>query len=532
MKKQQQNRRRMQENGKRQSTRESGTKKQAGRARGQNNRKSKSVRKKKNKFGKILLVLQAIVSILFLLSLSWLGMLPMKYIVLVAIVLLCLWLIGVLSQVNRKKSGIYGKIYSIFLIIVLSIGVFYIAKTTNLIGQISGNAYKTEKVVVAVLEEDAAQSLQDTADYQFGVQFDKGAESLESALVTMEEEMGQDISVTQYDNMEEQAMALHTGEVQAIIYDNAYGGIIENTLSEYGEKVRVIYSTHAKVKLDIAGGRDDSLIEEPFTVYISGLDVYEDTVDQGSRSDVNIIAVVNPKTHQILLVTTPRDYYVVIPGVSEGMYDKLTHAGSYGIDTSMATLGELYETDINYYAQLNFTALIEIVDILGGLDVESEYAFTTSEDSGYVMDVQQGLNHFDGIQALAFARERQNVEGGDLQRGRDQQAVITAMIKKMLSPTMLLKANSILNTVSRNVETSITPEQINSLIRYQLSENPKWSIVSLSAEGEPGEDTCYSAGGEVLSIVYPDEESIQYIIDQVNIVEEGTGTLEGAEKLN
>lgn len=226
-------------------------------------------------------------------------------------------------------------------------------------------------------------------------------------------------------------------------------------------------------------------------MYISGLDVYEDTVDQGQRSDVNIIAVVNPQTHQILLVTTPRDYYVTIPGVSEGMYDKLTHAGSYGIDTSMATLGELYETEINYYAQLNFTALIEIVDILGGLDVESEYAFTTSEDSGYVMDVQEGTNHFNGVQALAFARERQNVEGGDLQRGKDQQAVITAMIKKMLSPTMLLKANSILETVGRNVETNVSQEQINALIRYQLSKNPQWSILSLSAEGETGEDACY-----------------------------------------
>jgi anionic cell wall polymer biosynthesis LytR-Cps2A-Psr (LCP) family protein len=164
--------------------------------------------------------------------------------------------------------------------------------------------------------------------------------------------------------------------------------------------------------------------------------------------------------------------------------------------------------------------------------VESEYAFTTSEDSGYVMDVQAGMNHFNGVQALAFARERQNVEGGDLQRGKDQQAVITAMIKKMLSPTMLLKANSILETVGRNVETNVSQEQINALIRYQLSKNPQWSILSLSAEGETGEDACYSAGGEILSVVYQDEESIRHIIEQANIVEEGTGTLEGAQTLN
>lgn len=494
--------------------------------------KKRQQKRKKNTFGYLLIILQAIVSVFLLISLTWLGMLPMKYITLAGLVLLCLWLVCVLSQVNRKKSGILGKVYSIFMIAGLSVGVFYIAKTTNLIGQISGNAFKTEKVVVAVLDSDPAEKLEDAAEYQFGIQFDKGADTMESALATINEELGQDVETIQYDNLKEQAEALYSGEVQAIVYNTAYSNVIENELEEYGEKARVIYSTQAKVSLNVSQGTDDSLTTKPFTMYISGLDVYEDTVDQGQRSDVNIIAVVNPKTHQILLVTTPRDYYVTIPGVSEGMYDKLTHAGSYGIDTSMATLGELYETEINYYAQLNFTALIEIVDILGGLDVESEYAFTTSEDSGYVMDVQEGMNHFNGVQALAFARERQNVEGGDLQRGKDQQAVITAMIKKMLSPTMLLKANSILETVGRNVETNVSQEQINALIRYQLSKNPQWSILSLSAEGETGEDACYSAGGEILSVVYQDEESIRHIIEQANIVEEGTGTLEGAQTLN
>lgn len=494
--------------------------------------KKRRQKRKKNTFGYLLIILQAIVSVFLLISLTWLGMLPMKYITLAGLVLLCLWLVCVLMQVNRKKSGILGKVYGIFMIAGLSVGVFYIAKTTNLIGQISGNAFKTEKVVVAVLDSDPAEKLEDAAEYQFGIQFDKGADTMESALATINEELGQDVETIQYDNLKEQAEALYSGEVQAIVYNTAYSNVIESELEEYGEKARVIYSTQAKVSLNVSQGTDDSLTTKPFTMYISGLDVYEDTVDQGQRSDVNIIAVVNPKTHQILLVTTPRDYYVTIPGVSEGMYDKLTHAGSYGIDTSMATLGELYETEINYYAQLNFTALIEIVDILGGLDVESEYAFTTSEDSGYVMDVQEGKNHFNGVQALAFARERQNVEGGDLQRGKDQQAVITAMIKKMLSPTMLLKANSILETVGRNVETNVSQEQINALIRYQLSKNPQWSILSLSAEGETGEDACYSAGGEILSVVYQDEESIRRIIEQANIVEEGTGTLEGAQTLN
>lgn len=496
-------------------------------------KKKQSVRSTKNRFGNFMMGLQGVISILLLLSLNWLGMLPLKYIVLAGMVLLCLWLLYVLSQVNRKKSGRLGKAYSIILTIGLAVAAFYIAKTTNLIGQISGNAYKTERVVVAVLEDDSAETLEDVADYDIGVQFDKGAESMESALTTIEEELGRDIHTIQYDDLESQAEALATGEVQAIVYSNAYGGTVEQVLAEYSTAPRVVYSTQAKVKLNVTSGKDDSLVKEPFTMYISGLDVYEDTgEDAGQRSDVNIIAVVNPNTHQILLVTTPRDYYVPIPGVSEGLPDKLTHAGSYGIDTSMETLGELYETNINYYAQLNFTALIEIVDILGGLDVYSELAFTTHPDSGHVVDVKEGLNHFNGVEALAFARERQNVPGGDMQRGKDQQAVITAMIKKMLSPSMLLKANSIFETVSRNVQTNVSQDQINALIRYQLDKNPKWSILSLSAEGEPGEGPCYSAGGEVLSVVYPDETSIQNIIDKTNVVEEGVDLLEGAQLLN
>ena len=129
--------------------------------------------------------------------------------------------------------------------------------------------------------------------------------------------------------------------------------------------------------------------EEPFSVYISGIDVYGD-ITQQSRSDVNIIATVNPKTKQILLVTTPRDYYVPIPGVSNGAPDKLTHAGTYGIATSMATLEELYQVDIPFYVRVNFTSLIEMVDILGGIDVDSELAFTTGNDSGMVVEVKEG----------------------------------------------------------------------------------------------------------------------------------------------
>ena len=181
--------------------------------------------------------------------------------------------------------------------------------------------------------------------------------------------------------------------------------------------------------------------------------------------------------------------------------------------------------------RLNFTSLIDIVDILGGVDVYSELAFTTGEESGAIVEVQEGYNHFDGEQALAFSRERHNLADGDNQRGKNQQAVITAMLKKVLSPTLLLKANSILNQISQDVQTNVSQSQINSLIRYQLNTNTKWNIKSVAAEGTGAQDYCYSSGSELLYVTVPDYTSVNEIIDLVNVVEEG-GTLPDTEKLN
>ena len=211
--------------------------------------------------------------------------------------------------------------------------------------------------------------------------------------------------------------------------------------------------------------------------------------------------------------------------------DKLTHAGVYGIETSMATLGELYDTEINYYVRLNFTSLIDIVDILGGIDVESEIAFTTGSDAGYIVDVQKGTNHFDGEQTLAFCRERHNLEAGDNQRGKNQQAVITAILKKVISPTMLLRASTLMDQVSKDVEMNVTQSQLNALIRNQLRTNADWTIQSVALSGDDGQDYCYSAPDQLLYVMYPDEMELQNIIDLANIVEEG-GTLPEGESLN
>ena len=385
-------------------------------------------------------------------------------------------------------------------------------------------------MIVAVRADDPAETLEDAADYTFGVQFSKGSDNMQAAVSDIQKQIGSEIQTTECDSVQTQAQQLLDEEVDAIIYNGAYTSLMEENVTDFSKKIKILYTFDIRVQLDFgnSGATDDSITKEPFTIYISGIDTYGE-VSETSRSDVNLIAVVNPKTYQILLVTTPRDYYVPIPGISGGQKDKLTHAGIYGIDASMRTLGQLYETDINYYARLNFTSLIDIVDTLGGVDVYSELAFQTGKESDW-RDANTN-DYLNGEQALAFSRERHALADGDNQRGKNQQAVLTAMLRKCLSPTMLLKAGTIMNQVSSEVETNLSQAQINSLIKYQLNKNATWTIQSVAATGTNDKGYCYSSGDKLLFIMDPDEDVVQKIIDLANVVEEG-GTLEDGESLN
>lgn len=474
--------------------------------------------------GFVLAGIQLIATIIFMAGVFRLNMLPNMYLAVIGILLLLFWGIILASQFFSKKNAITGKVISVIISILLIVGSYFLFKTSGTISDISGGDYKLDSVVVAVMADDPAESIEDAADYNFGVQYNMNGDQITSTVDAINEELGSEIQTTEYESLAEQAQALHDGEVDAIVYNEGYTGILEEAFEGYAENTKVIYTHSIKSEMENQSS-DVEVNDETFTVYISGIDVFG-AIETNSRSDVNILATVNPTTHQVLLVTTPRDYYVEIPDISNGQKDKLTHAGIYGVDASMKTLEQLYDTEIDFYARVNFTSLIEIVDALGGVDVESEYAFTTSYESGLVMNVQQGTNHFNGKQALAFSRERLNVPGGDNQRGKDQQAVITAMIKKMVSPAILTGANGILNSVSGNVETNMSESQIQELIKNQLAETPSWTITSMAATGNGDNQYCYSYSGAPLYVMQPDETSVESIKQAIDSVENGE-TLEG-----
>ncbi len=256
------------------------------------------------------------------------------------------------------------------------------------------------------------------------------------------------------------------------------------------------------------GVRADAITSEPFIVYLSGVDTRGE-LTENARSDVNILAVINPETKRVALINTPRDYYVDLAGTDSK--DKLTHAGLYGVETSMETLANLYGIDVDHYIRINFAGFMSLVDALGGIDVYSDYTFTSVGSPGYYdpTDFTEGWNHLDGAAALAFARERHAFATGDVQRGINQMKVIEAMLDKVKSPAILTSYSKLMGSLSDCFVTSLSSGQISALVRMQLSDFASWSVESYSVTGTDSSSTsCYSARGQSLYVMKPDESSV------------------------
>ena len=258
-------------------------------------------------------------------------------------------------------------------------------------------------------------------------------------------------------------------------------------------------------------------IPDSFVMYLSGIDTYGN-VGKRSRSDVNILAVVNTETKKVLLLSTPRDAYVEYLA-TQGAKDKLTHAGIYGVEASMDALERLYDVGIDYYVKINFTGFIEVVDALGGIEVHSGYDFSV----GTLKDYKKGYNKLNGIEALAFARERYSFPEGDYQRAKNQMEVIKAVVKKCASSSMLANYGSVMDALAGSFETNMPNAQIAALVRMQLSDHAQWEIISYTTEGTNMQAQTYSMPGQELDVIQLSEESIamaQQLIENVRKKEE------------
>ena len=452
-------------------------------------------KKQKHLAGKLIALVQLILSVAFIIVAWNSGMVPMKYLIAVIVVLFLLFALTFGLQYVKNKIFILGIILSVLISVCLAVGVVYLSKANRLLEDVGGATYKTDNMIVVVKKDDLAQNLLDAGNYRFGTQTAVDQENTRLMKEDIESAVGRDLLVVEYPSIQEEAQALLDGTIDAAIYNEAFAGIIEDSIEGYSDQVRILY----QYGIDTPIEQEETNVEEPFNVYISGIDV-SGPITTNSRSDVNIIMTVNPNTKKILLTTTPRDYYVTLPGVSGESRDKLTHAGIYGVDVSMSTLENLYGIDITYYARVNFTSLVTIVDALGGVDVNSEYAF---EAGGY--QFQQGINTLNGDQALAFSRERYSFTEGDNQRGKNQEAVLTAILQKAMSPAILTNANQIIASVSDSVETNMTQEDMAKFINMQLSDGASWTIESQAATGTGDNQACFSSGSQLLYVMWPDD---------------------------
>jgi len=292
--------------------------------------------------------------------------------------------------------------------------------------------------------------------------------------------------------------------------EDSMKNILEEESSDKMNLMREIYEFTIKIKVDTTL-KEVNVTDESFAIYVSGIDTYGQ-ISSVSRSDVNIVMVVNPTTKQILLISIPRDYYVQLHGTT-GAKDKLTHAGIYGIDMSIKTIEDLLETDINYYIKVNFTSVIDIVDSLGGLDVYSDYSFISY--SGF--NFKAGYNSVNGEQALDFVRTRKAFVDGDRQRGKNQQALIDAIIKKATDKSIITKYNSLLSAIDGKYQTNLSTKKITSLIKMQLEDMTSWNVSSYSLTGIDSNNYTYTYN-QLLYVMEPDKQSVKEaiaLVDQV-----------------
>jgi LCP family protein required for cell wall assembly len=291
-------------------------------------------------------------------------------------------------------------------------------------------------------------------------------------------------------------------KISAILVENSYKSMIDEQNEDFTNNTKTIYTFNINTKTEPIVKKVD-VTNNPFNIYISGIDSYG-SITSVSRSDVNIVITVNPNTHQVLLTSIPRDYYVKLYGKT-GYKDKLTHAGIYGIDTSVKTIETLLNTEINYYVRINFSTLIKSIDAIDGVNVYSAYSFTSYDGHKFV----KGYNYMNGDEALSFSRERHTLPGGDRARGENQQAVITAIIKKVASPIIITKYDSILKSLEGTFQTNMPSSDILSLIKMQIDEMPSWDVSTFSLNGFDSHNYTYSYGSQMLYVMEPDMKTVE-----------------------
>lgn len=481
---------------------------------------------------KVFQIIGAVLSLLLLMSSAVLGamvvsinFLPNTYLV-PALAVLAIIAVGFsIVMVHRKvKPAIKVPFFilSIIFSAVYIFGITYLDKTFDFFDSLKGQDYITESYFVVVEKDSEYKEIHDLrgktiATYDEGVDIYQEAIKKLQALVKLE--------LKTVDSISALAASLSNHEADAVLISAVHQEVLDDLAEDGDERfsatTRVLYTI--EVRVDTAEAANEvniNIATEPFTIYISGIDAYGDMSNmQRGRSDVNMLATVNPETHEVLLTSIPRDYYVQLHGTT-GYRDKLTHAGIYGVQMSMQTLEDLLDIKIDYYLKVNFSTVVNLVDTIGGIEVYSDQQFVPWTNRN--ITIPKGNVHMDGAMALAFARERKSYATGDRHRVQNQQDVISAIIKKVSGSTVILtKYAEILDNLANCLTTNIGKDEISSLVKMQLQSMPSWKIGQYSLNGSDSSNYTYSMGQQLLYVMEPNLETVKTAHDNITAIING-----------
>lgn len=458
---------------------------------------------------------------------------PSKFLLILggAFVLLTLCVFLLTWDTRRIKSLVAGCVIMVLVLIILMVGAKYLMNTVDTLDNITAIDVEIAEVGIYVRQDDPAADIYDMKDYRFGIMQTLDRENTDKTVAEVEDKLGSALNITEYEGLAEIADALLVNNTaDALIFNSAYLDILSEMegYEDVADQLKEIHVQTVETTIESAtepqkdplsflkpfvSDTEEEKKNNTFTLYISGIDSRNGLIAK-SRSDVNIIAVVNPDTRQIVLVSTPRDFFVPLP-ISNGVPDKLTHAGIYGVDVSIGTLEMLYGLDIDYYFRVNFSGFKNIIDALGGITVYSEIAFSSRGHS-----FRAGDNHLNGDAALVYARERYAFSSGDRQRGKNQMKVIKAVIEKAISPALLTNYSAIMESISGSFETSMPYDKIAELVRDQLDNGGSWNIVSISADGTGDSKRPYSMSSYAY-VMIPDQSTVDAAKAKIQQVYDG-----------
>lgn len=471
--------------------------------------------------GRVALLLCVFMSFVFMVSLAFTKLLPTKLMLVVALALALLaLLVGLLTWRSRYRVRyVLGLALAVLVCVVLGVGTRYVFEGLNTAKKITTVRTEVAAIGIYVRAEDTNDFAAVAGSYRYGILANQDRENTNEAISQINQEYGVDIQPTSYQGLPQLIDGLFASEVDAIIVNSAYISLLSEMegYEDAASRLREVKVTHVERQVEVQPeetqvpeDRLQGVTEETadstqegmiFTVFISGIDSRSGLVEK-SRSDVNILASVNTATKQVVLISTPRDFYVPL-SISNGAKDKLTHAGIYGINVCMDTMAMLYNVNVDYYFRVNFTGFEDIIDALGGVTVNSEYSFSTDNYS-----FTEGANDMDGAKALEFVRERYAFASGDRQRGKNQLALIKAVISKAMSPELLMNYSSLMNALSGSFETSVPYDTISTVVREQLDKGGDWNVVSYSADGTGDSQIPYSMS-QYAYVMVPDESTVE-----------------------